>query len=395
MATQLKGFKFRIYPDNSQKEFLAKQFGCNRFIYNHFLANRKSDYLNNKKSSSYHKDCKLLTDLKELDGYSWLNDVNSQSLQFALKNLDSAYIKFFKKQTAFPKFHKKLNKQCFKIPQFFKVSCGKLTIPKLKTKIKIKLHQELPKKQTALFISKNPSEQYFATFLCEVDIQELPKNNYSIGIDLGIKDLVITSEGETHPNHKHHRYAKKKLKFNQRKLSRKVKGSNNKNKQRIKIAKLYQKVSNKKYDQINKLTRSLINENQVIITENLAVKNMMKNHKLAKSISEVSWGEILRQLEYKAKWYGRTLHQIDRFYPSSKTCNSCKFLVEELPLNIREWNCPRCKSNLNRDVNAARNILEKGLKDLGLWNVIPYQKLVEASSIEESMKQEASAFRQR
>lgn len=394
MQKVLKGYRYRIYPTVSQKEFLAQQFGSVRYVYNHFLAKRKDEYLNNKKSLTYHDDAKALTELKSQDGYSWLYSVNSQTLQASLRNLDTAYIRFFKKQARFPNFHKRSSRQSIKIPQHFNVVSNYLHIPKLKTSIKIKLHQSLPADQTCLFISKNPSEEYYATFLCEVEIQELPKNDFSVGLDLGLKDLAITSEGEVFQNHRLYRKAENKLKFQQRKLSRKKKGSNNRNKQRIKVARLYQQVSNKRSDQLHKITRQLVNENQVIIAESLSVKNMIKNHKLAKSIQDAAWGEFTRQLEYKSKWYGRTFYQIDRFFPSSKTCNSCQFVVDSLPLEIRDWECPQCKQHHNRDLNATLNIRDKGLKDLGLWNVIPQQKLGEASTVVESMTQEAPAFRQ-
>ena len=385
MQKVLKGYKYRIYPTDEQKKFLSQQFGSVRWIYNHFLAKRKDEYLNNKKTLTYHDDAKALTELKSQDGYEWLYNVNSQTLQSALRNLDSAYLRFFKKQARFPNFHKKSNRQSIKIPQHFKVVSNYLHIPKLKTTIKIKLHQKIPENQECLFISRNPSDEYYAVFLCEVEVQELPKSNISIGIDLGLKDLAITSEGEVFQNHKFYRKSENRLKFHQKKLSRKKKDSKNKNKQRIKVAKLYQKVSNKRSDQLHKITHQLINENQVIIAESLSVKNMIKNHKLAKSIQDASWGELIRQLEYKSKWYGRTFYQIDKFFPSSKTCNSCQFVIDALPLNIREWNCPKCNQHHDRDLNAALNIRDKGLKDLGLWNVIPYQKLSEASAIAESM----------
>ena len=387
MQKVLKAFKYRIYPTKEQKIFLAQQFGAVRYVYNHFLSKRKDEYLNNKKYLNYHDDAKALTELKSLDGYEWLYNVNSQTLQSALKNLDAAYIKFFKKQNAFPKFHKRSNRQCVKVPQHFKVSCGKLSIPKLKSKIKIKLHQRLPEDQVCLFISKNPSGEYYATVLCEIDVKELPKNSSSIGIDLGLKDLAITSEGETFKNHKFYRLAEKKLKFQQRKLSRKKKGSKNKNKQRIKVAKLHQKVSNRRFDQFHKITHQLVNENQIIVAESLSVKNMIKNRKLSKSIQDASWGEFTRQLEYKSKWYGRTFYQIDRFFPSSKTCNKCQFVVDSLPLEIRNWDCPACGTNHDRDVNAAMNIRDKGLKDLSVSGTESdvKQKLSKASAIAESM----------
>jgi len=394
MNEVLKSFRFRIYPTNEQKQFLAQQFGAIRYVYNYFLAKRKDEYLNNKKLSNYHQDSKELTKLKKQDELTWLKDINSQSLQFSLRNLDIAYLRFFKKQSSFPNFHKKTNKQSFKIPQNFKVINNKLHIPKLNSSIKINLHQELPDNQVCLFISKNPSNQYFASILCKLNIEELPKNDFSLGIDLGLKDLVITSEGEYFSNHKFYRQSEKQLAFHQRKLSRSQKGSSNRKKRRLRVAKLHQRISNRRLDQLHKITHQLINENQVIIAEDLSMKNMIKNHKLSKSIQDASWGELTRQLEYKAKWYGRTFHQIDRFFPSSKTCNKCKFVVDSLPLNIREWTCPICSEDHDRDLNAALNIREKGMINLGLWNAVPYQKLPEALSVERSKKVEAPGFSQ-
>ncbi len=391
MQKVLKGYKYRIYPNKEQKIFLAQQFGSVRFVYNYLLAKRIKNYTENKKSSSFYQDCLDLTDLKKQDGYSWLKETNAQTLQAAAKNVDNSYQNFFRNKKGFPKFHKRSNRQSIKIPQKFKVSCGHLHIPKLKGKIKIKLHQTLPKAehQKSLFICKNPSGEYYATILCEVEIQELPATESNVGIDLGLKDLVITSDAEVFQNHRFYRKAEKELKFHQRQLSKKAKGSKNRNKARLKVAKRYQQVSNRRLDQLHKITRQLVNENQVIVAESLSVKNMIKNHKLAKSIQDASWGELVRQLEYKSKWYGRTFYKIDRFFPSSKTCNQCQFVIEELPLDIREWDCPCCSKHLDRDVNAAQNIRDEGLRNLGLWNVIPHKKPVEALALAESTKQEA------
>jgi len=361
----IKGFKYRIYPNKEQEKFLASQFGAVRFVYNHFLANRKEEYLLNKKSLNYYDDAKSLTDLKTKDGYAWLNDINSQSLQYSLRNLEAAYNKFFRKLSKFPKFHSRKSKQCFKIPQHFVIKKDKLYIPKLKAGIKISVHRDLPSKQLCCYISRTPTNKYYVSFLCEVCVEPLTKlKNAEVGIDLGIKSLLITSDGEVIENQNFYRKSEKKLIFQQRKLSKKKKGSNNRRKQRKIVAKVHEKVHNSRLDYIHKITYRLINENQVIIAESLAVKNMIKNHCLAKSIQDVAWGELLRQLEYKASWYGRIFHQIDRFFPSSKTCNNCRFLLESLSLDIREWVCPNCGKLNDRDVNAALNIRDKGLKDL-------------------------------
>jgi len=377
-----KAFKYRIYPTEAQKEFLSKQFGAVRFVYNRFLANRKDEYLNNKKSLNYYDDAKSLTELKTQDGYEWLYDINSQTLQSSLRNLEVAYQNFFKKRSKFPRFHAKKNRQCIKIPQNFKIKDNQLFIPKLKTAIKIVLHQPLPEKQTCCFISKTPTEKYFVSFLCEVDVEQLPKSNNAIGIDLGIKSLLVSSDGNVIDNQKLNRKSEKQLAYEQRQLSKKQKGSHSRDKQRKVVAKINEYIANSRKDYLHKVSRKLIDENQVIIAESLSIKNMMKNHCLAKSIQDASWGELLRQLDYKSKWYGRTFYQIDRFFPSSKTCNGCQFVVDDLPLNIREWVCPNCNQHNDRDHNASLNIRDKGMKDLSVYGIYSdiKQKLVEQSA---------------
>ena len=387
-----KAFKFRIYPTEKQKEFLSKQFGAVRFVYNHFLANRKDEYLNNKKSLNYYDDAKSLTDLKQQDGYSWLYDINSQTLQSALRNLDAAYTGFFKKRSKFPRFHSRKNKQCIKIPQNFHIENEMLFIPKLKSGIKINQHQKLTGKTVSCFISKTAADKYFVSILCDTDIEQLEKQDKTIGIDLGIRHLIVSSDGNKIENQKLYSKMEKKLAYEQGQLSKKKLGSNNRNKQRKEVAKVNEYIANGRKDYLHKVSRKLIDENQVIIAESLSVKNMMRNHCLAKSIGDASWGELLRQLEYKAKWYGRTFYQVDKFFPSSKTCNGCQFILDDLPLSVREWDCPNCKQHNDRDWNAACNIRDKGLKDLSVYGIYSdiKQKLVEQFALADVLKQEAS-----
>jgi putative transposase len=382
-----KAFKYRIYPNKDQIKFLSNQFGAVRFVYNYFLANRKSEYLNNKKSLSYYDDAKLLTELKNTDGYDWLYNINAQTLQGSLRNLEVAYQGFFLKRTGFPKFHAKKNKQCIKIPQAFSIEDNKLYIPKLKTGIDIVLHRELPAKQTCCFISKTCSNKYYVSFLCDIKIDPLKANKKKIGIDLGINSLVVSSDGKEYENKRHYVNLESKLAYEQRQLSKK--SGKAKEKQRIIVAKINEYIANSRKDYLHKVSREIINDNQVVIAESLSVKNMMKNHKLAKHIQDASWSELTRQLEYKSNWYGRTFYQIDRFFPSSKTCNNCQFVVDDLRLSIREWQCSSCNHHNNRDINAAKNIRDKGLKDLkeqvkissGLGNKSDIkQKLIERSS---------------
>ena len=380
-----KAFKFRLYPTEQQKEFLSKQFGAVRFVYNRFLANRKDEYLNNKKSLNYYDDAKTLTELKQQDGYGWLYDINSQTLQASLRNLEVAYQNFFKKRASFPRFHSKKNKQCIKIPQFFKIENEKLFIPKLKDGIKIRQHRPITGKTVSCFISKTSTDKYFVSILCETDIEQLEKQDDIVGIDLGIKHLIVLSDGSKVENPKFYRQSEKKLAYEQRQLSKKQLGSNNRNKQRKEVAKINEYIANSRNDYLHNISKMLIDENQVIIAESLSVKNMMRNHCLAKSIGDAGWGELLRQLEYKANWYGRTFYQIDKFFPSSKTCNNCQFVLDDLPLSIREWDCPSCKQHNDRDENAALNIRDKGIKDLNLCGIGMLshikQKLAEAPAL--------------
>ena len=394
-----KAFKFRLYPTEQQKEFLSKQFGAVRFVYNRFLANRKDEYLNNKKSLNYYDDAKTLTELKQQDGYEWLYDINSQTLQASLRNLEVAYQNFFKKRAKFPRFHSKKNKQSIKIPQFFKIENSKLFIPKLKDGIEIAQHRSITGKTVSCFISKASTDKYFVSILCETDIKQLEKQDSIIGIDLGIKHLIVSSDGNKIENPKFYRREEKKLSYEQKQLSKKQLGSNNRDKQRKVVARLNEYIANSRNDYLHKISKMLIDENQVIIAESLSVKNMTSNHCLAKSIGDASWGELVRQLEYKSKWYGRTFYQIDKFFPSSKTCNGCQFVLDDLPLAIREWDCPNCQQHNDRDENAALNIRDKGIKDLDIsgfgMQSDTKQKRGEAPAIAGSLKREAFAFRQR
>jgi putative transposase len=361
--TDYQSFKFRIYPNKAQEIFLAREFGATRFLYNFFLE-RRQDNFKNKKKSSYNDDCAYLTKIKKQERFDWLRQSNSQSLQASLKNLDTSYKNFFKKQNRFPRFHSKSGNQCVKVPQFFKIVNNYLFLPKMKKPIKMKVHRKFSGEPSCVFISKNPSGQFFASFRCKRNEEAPAKVESKIGIDLGLTNIVTTSDGETVARQRTSPKQEKTFKYNQRRLSKKAKGSSNRWKQRLKVAKNYRKISDKRRDFLHKLSNKIVNENQVIITESLAVKKMMKNHFLAKHIHQTGWGELLRQLEYKAAWRGRTFHKVDRFFPSSKMCSNCKFVRDKLPLSIRGWECSACGAFHNRDINAAKNILHQGLSDL-------------------------------
>lgn len=394
--TVIKTFKYRLYPNKAQQEMLNKHFGCCRFLYNYFLNERKNFYLDHKedekKSLNYYDNARTLTVLKTKQEYNWLNETNSQSLQQSLRHLDIAYNKFFRKESQFPRFKSKHSKQSFTIPQNFYVKDDKLHIPKLKTGIDIVLHRPITGRLLHATISKNKVNQYFISITSETEHEILKRNENIIGLDLGIKDLVITSEGKKYENIKVYQTREKKIKFNQRQTSKKKKGSNSRNKQQFKLARVHNKVANIRANHLHQISHEIIHENQVIISEDLAVANMLKNHCLAKSISNCSWGELIRQFSYKSGWNDREYIKINRFFPSSKTCNICGFILEELNLNIREWTCPKCNTVHDRDKNAAINIKNQGLniKNCGLGTKSQYkQKSVEASAVVESMKPDA------
>lgn len=363
-----KAFRYRIYPSEDQKKTLINKFGQARFVYNYFLRKRIDYYAANKgkekQSLNYHDTAKMLTELKQQAEFPWLNESNSQSLQQSLRDLDAAYSHFFNDGARFPVFKKKRNKQSFRVPQFFTLDTehGCLQIPKMKP-IKTIFHRKPEGTAKSITISMSPSGKYFASVFCEIEKTIKPKRRGSqIGIDLGLKSFLVTSNGERIEAPKLLRTSEQKLKHLQRRLSRKKKGSQNRNKARIKVACLHEKITNQRNDFLHKLSHRLVSKNQAIFAENLNVKGMVKNHCLAKSVSDSGWGEFVRQLRYKSEWNGVHFGQIDRFFPSSKRCNACGWINESLTLKDREWDCKGCGSIVDRDLSAAQNILLFGQK---------------------------------
>jgi len=358
----LKSYKYKLNPNEEQIVLLNKHFGSIRFAYNYFLNERKKEYETNKKSLSYVDNAKSLTELKKQEEYSWLNEINSQSLQSSLKHLDDAYNGFFKKRTGFPKFKSKHTKNSFKVPQFVKLEKEKLKIPKFNEPIDVILHRTFNGKIKQCTISKTPTNEYFVSILVETEHKKLDKTGKSIGIDLGLKDFVITSDGYKYKNNRYTKTYQNLLKKAQQHLSRKTKGSNLYKKQKLKVAKLHKKITNSRLDNLHKVSTELIKKYDTIILEDLNIKGMIKNHKLSKHIADASWSKFLELLTYKAEWNDKQIVRIDRFFPSSKTCNCCGYINQNLKLDMREWTCPSCNTKLDRDLNASKNILKEGYK---------------------------------
>jgi len=359
-----RAYKFRFYPTSEQEMILAKTFGCARFAYNYMLRLRTDAWMQRQERIGYHETSAALTALKKQPEYAWLNEVSSVPVQQALRHLQTAFNNFFAKRARYPQFKRKDGPQAAEYTtSAFKLDGRSLKLAKMSEPLAVRWSRQIPKaaKVTTVTVSKDSAGRYFVSLLCDDVVAKKQAVDGKIGVDLGLTHFAILSTGEkvAAPN-TFRRYEKKLAKL-QRRLAKKTKGAKRREKAKLKVARLHAKIADARRDFLHKLSTRLINENQVIAIESLSVSNMQKNRCLSKSISDASWSEFVRQLEYKARWYGRELIGIDRWYPSSKRCSDCGYTMPKMPLSVREWVCPECGSIHDRDINAARNVLAAGL----------------------------------
>ncbi|HEX5441934.1 MAG TPA: RNA-guided endonuclease TnpB family protein [Ktedonobacterales bacterium] len=361
---QKRAYRYRFYPTPEQATVLARTFGSARFVYNWALRLRTDAYYERQERIGYHEASAALTTLKQQQETAWLNEVSSVPLQQALRHLDKAFRNFFEGRVKYPTFHKKHGRQAatYASSAFrWDAETRVLTLAKMDAPLDIHWSRFFTGTPTTVTISKDTAGRYFVSFMVEEEIAALPVVNAWVGVDVGLKDVAVLSTGEKIANPRYLAHSERRLKHAQRHLARKQKGSKNREKARQKVAREHARIADQRRDGLHKLTIRLIRENQTVCVESLAVKNLVRNHTLAKAISDVSWGELVRQLEYKADWYGRTLVKIDRWYPSSKRCHACGHVLDSLALDVRQWTCPECGAAHDRDINAAKNILAVGL----------------------------------
>jgi putative transposase len=361
---QKRAYKYRFYPTPDQARTLARTFGCVRYVYNWGLRTRTDAYYQRKEHLFYEHLSVGLTALKRQEEVAWLQEVSSVPLQQALRHLESAFRNFFDGRAKYPKFKKKRGHQAATYASSaFKWDGSALTLAKMDAPLAIRWSRPLPKdaKPITVTITRDPAGRYFVSFLVEEEIATLPISPQTVGIDLGLHDVVTLSTGEKTGNEHYFLKDEKHLARAQRRHAKKQKGGKNREKARRKVARIHARIADRRRDFLHKLTTGLIRENQVVCVESLSVKNMMQNEHLAKAIADVGWGELIRQLQYKASWYGRAVVAIDKWYPSSKRCHACGHLLDSLPLDVRQWTCLECGVVHDRDTNAALNIKAAGL----------------------------------
>jgi putative transposase len=385
---QHQGFKFRIYPTLEQEKTLRQTLGACRYVYNWALAYKRESWVKNKKSVSYGDTSRALTEKKSSLETPWLKEVSCVALQQSLRNLDTAYVNFFKRRGQFPKFKaKKSGGGATYVGNGFRLKNDEFHLAKIKTPVKVAWSRQLPSEPTSCNVSQNAAGQWFVSFLCETEDKTLHRVDKRIGIDVGIESFATTSDGEKFSQPKSIRQSRVKLAKLQRRHSRKKLGSKNREKARRKVARCHQRIVDTRKDFLHKLSTRLVRENQTIAVEDLSVAQMMKNRHLSRVISEQGWREFRTMLEYKCRWYGRELVTVDRFYPSSKTCSCCGRKAN-LSLSQRQWVCA-CGASHDRDVNAAKNILAAGQAVLPVERTEDQPRVVSRGSSRRSRKSEA------
>jgi putative transposase len=360
-----KAYRYRFYPSPEQESLLRRTMGCARLVYNKALAARTEAWSERQERVGYNQTSSMLTSWKKQEDLEFLNQVSCVPLQQGLRHLQTAFTNFFAGRAKYPNFKKKRNGGSAEFTKSaFRWRDGKVFVAKCAEPLPIRWSQQIPEgcAPSTITVKLTAAGQWYVSLLVDdPTVQPLPKTDQQIGLDMGVTSLIATSNGDKIANPKHFKRLRKKLRRVQKALSRKQKGSNNRHKARLKVAKVHAQITDARTDFLHKLTTQLVRENQTIVIEDLAIKNMVKNHKLANAISDAAWGELTRQLTYKCQWYGRELVKIDRYFPSSKRCGNCGHIVDQLPLNLREWECPKCGMDHDRDLNASKNILAAGL----------------------------------
>jgi putative transposase len=360
-----KAYRYRVYPTEEQESLLRRTMGCARLVYNRALAARTEAWYERQERIDYVDTSAMLTSWKKQEDLQFLNEVSCVPLQQGLRHLQKAFANFWAGHAKYPNFRKKHHGGSAEFTKSaFKWKDGQVFLAKCSQALPIRWSRQIPAgcSPSTVTVKLDARGQWFVSLLVDDHtVNPLVKTDKSIGLDVGITSLIATSDGDKIANPKHFKRLHKKLRRVQKAFSRKQKRSNNRQKARLKVARIHGRITDARKDFLHKLTTQLVRENQTIVVEDLAIKNLVKNHKLAQSISDASWGELVRQLAYKCQWYGRELVKIDRWFPSSKRCGNCGYIVEKMSLNVREWKCPKCETSHDRDINASKNILAAGL----------------------------------
>jgi putative transposase len=363
-----RAYRYRFYPTLEQAGLLNRTFGCVRYVYNRALAERSRAWTQEQERVTFAGTCRMLTAWKAEPETAWLYEVSNVALQQGLQHLQQAFVNFWGKRAKYPNFKSKRKSKASATftTSGFRYKDGRVTLAKMSEPLDIRWSRPLPEgaEPSTVTVSRDAAGRWHISILVETTVEELPPLDSAVGIDAGITSLLTLSTGEKIANPRHERSDRQRLAKAQRELARKVKGSANREKSRRKVARVYARITNRRADTLHKLSTRIIRENQTVIIEDLSVRNMVRNRSLARAISDASWSEFRRMLEYKADWYGRTVIAVDRFYPSSKTCSSCGVIAAKMPLGVREWECASCGTAHDRDVNAAKVIRAEGLSVL-------------------------------